>query len=57
MSIEIELRKLVINCQECNKQFIKVLKNQKFCCDNCRKKNYGKMKRRAKIVGRDLFAA
>jgi Zn finger protein HypA/HybF involved in hydrogenase expression len=57
MSIEIELRKLVANCQQCDKQFIRLVAHQKFCCDNCRLKYNRKLKKKAKLMGRDLFAA
>jgi hypothetical protein len=57
MDIDTELKKLVINCHECNKEFIKVIKNQRFCCDVCRKRDFRKRNRKLKIMGRDLFAA
>jgi hypothetical protein len=57
---ESELRALVFNCQQCDKQYIKLVAHQKFCCDNCRLKHNRHLKRKikeAEFMKRDLFAA
>jgi DNA-directed RNA polymerase subunit RPC12/RpoP len=58
---ELDVSKFIVNCAECGKEFVKIQPMQKFCCDQCRGKNYWKNKKAKKAAEapkkRDLFAA
>lgn len=41
--------KVITNCEECGKEFIKKRKNQRFCCSACLIKNKNKMNRKITI--------